>query len=528
MEAAEVRIGPFRLDVARRELLRGGATVRLGSRAIEILCALASAKGQLVTKDELMARVWPGVVVEENAIQVHVSALRKVLGETEDGSSYVITVPGRGYRLVIARTTPLAASENGAQRAVVDKPPIAVLPFTNMSGDREQEYFADGISEDIITALSRSRWFFVIARNSSFVFKGTAISVKDVARELGVRYVLEGSVRKSGQRVRITAQLVDAEAGTHVWAERYDLELSDIFQVQDELTERVAGAIEPELLKSEGLRASRRGTGNLSAWDLVRQGTWQFHKITKPTHLRARELFREAIKLDPQLPEAHMWLGRVNESIVGYGWSDNPAADLREAVKSSLHAVRRATHSGSFSARPLSTPIRRMRSPCCALAANGHAAVLPRSLMNSRRLIAPPEAKDKTSYPLKLDYWKGLSVRAMSALGQKQTFAPQKVMSALPATATWDSTRVNKKPRAIRPRVSWPRTKLDQAACFRFLRQPSRPNAPRPVAKSGSVAGSGVALDSTVAVKVVSPRDVKVRLPAVVSRECSDRTKGCR
>ena len=114
---AEVRIGPFRLDVARRELLRGGATVRLGSRAIEILCALASAKGQLVTKDELMARVWPGVVVEENAIQVHVSALRKVLGETEDGSSYVITVPGRGYRLVIARTTPLAASENGAQRA---------------------------------------------------------------------------------------------------------------------------------------------------------------------------------------------------------------------------------------------------------------------------------------------------------------------------------------------------------------------------------------------------------------------------
>jgi adenylate cyclase len=163
--------------------------------------------------------------------------------------------------------------------------------------------------------------------------------VKEVARELGVRYVLEGSVRKSGRRVRITAQLVDAEAGTHMWAERYDLELSDIFQIQDEITERVAGAIEPELLKSEELRASRRGTGNLSAWDLVRQGTWHFHKITKSTHLRARELFREAIKLDPQLPEAHMSLGRVSESIVGYGWSDDPAADLREAVKSSLRGV---------------------------------------------------------------------------------------------------------------------------------------------------------------------------------------------
>jgi TolB-like protein len=339
MEAQEVRIGPFRLDLARRQLSRDGVTVRLGSRALEILCALASAKGQLVTKDELMAHVWPGVVVEENAIQVHVSALRKALGETEDGTSYVITVPGRGYRLVAGHTAPLAASESGAQHTVTDKPSIAVLPFTNMSGEREQDYFADGISEDIITALSRSRWFFVIARNSSFAFKGKAISVKEVARELGVRYVLEGSVRKSGQRVRITAQLVDAEAGTHVWAERYDLELSDIFQVQDEITERVAGAIEPELLKSEGLRASRRGTGNLSAWDLVRQGTWQFHKITKPTHLRARELFREATGVDPQLPEAHMWLGRVNESIVGYGWSDDPAADLREAVKSSLRGV---------------------------------------------------------------------------------------------------------------------------------------------------------------------------------------------
>jgi TolB-like protein len=318
MEAGEVKIGPFRLDPERRLLSRNGVTVRVGSRALEILCALASAKGQLVTKDELMAQVWPGVVVEENAIQVHVSALRKALGETEDGSSYVITVPGRGYRLMAGSTSPPTAPEH----PIADKPSIAVLPFTNMSGDREQEYFADGISEDILTALSRSRWFLVIARNSSFAFKGKATAVKEVARELGVRYVLEGSVRKSGQRVRITAQLVDAEAGTHVWAERYDLELSDIFQIQDEITERVAGAIEPELLKSEELRASRRGTGNLSAWDLVRQGIWHFHKITKPTHLRAGELLREAIKLDPQLPEAHMWLGRVSESIVGWGWSD--------------------------------------------------------------------------------------------------------------------------------------------------------------------------------------------------------------
>jgi tetratricopeptide (TPR) repeat protein len=139
--------------------------------------------------------------------------------------------------------------------------------------------------------------------------------------------------------VRIAAQLIDANFARQVWAERFDIELSDVFAVQDEITERVAGAIEPELLKSEGLRASARGAKNLNAWDLVRQGTWQFHHVTRPTHMRARELFRAAVALDPQLPEAHMWLGRVNESIVGYGWSDDPAADLREAVRSSLKGV---------------------------------------------------------------------------------------------------------------------------------------------------------------------------------------------
>jgi adenylate cyclase len=163
--------------------------------------------------------------------------------------------------------------------------------------------------------------------------------VRQIAQHLGVQYVLEGSVRKSGDRVRITAQLIDALAGFQIWGERYDRELRDIFAVQDEITECVAGTIEPELLKSEGLRATARGTGSLTAWDLVRQGTWQFHQVTKPTHFRARELFRKAIRLDPHLPEAHMWLGRVSESIVGYGWSSEPASDLKEAVQSCLRGI---------------------------------------------------------------------------------------------------------------------------------------------------------------------------------------------
>ena len=182
-----------------------------------------------------------------------------------------------------------------------DKPSIAVLPFVNLSGDTEQEYFADGIAEDIITALGRFRWFFVIARNSSFTYKGKAIDVKQVARELGVRYVLEGSVRRSADRVRISVQLIDANAGTQIWGDRFDRELVDLFSVQDEITEQVAGAIEPELLKAEGGRAVARPPGNLSAWDLVRQGTWHFHQLTEPTHQRALQLFREAARFAPDL-----------------------------------------------------------------------------------------------------------------------------------------------------------------------------------------------------------------------------------
>ncbi len=219
--------------------------------------------------------------------------------------------------------------------ALPDKPSIAVLPFTNMSGDADQDYFADGISEDIITTLSRFRHLFVIARNSTFTYKGRAVDMKQVGRELGVRYVLEGSVRKVGNRVRITAQLIDAISSHHVWAERYDRDLVDIFSLQDEITDRVAGAIEPELLKIESGRAATRSTSSLNAWDLVRQGTWHFHQITPAGHARARELFREAIKLDAKLPDSHIWLARVSAGIVAFGWSGNPQRDLCEG----LHAA---------------------------------------------------------------------------------------------------------------------------------------------------------------------------------------------
>lgn len=335
---AQVTFGPFRFDPTQRVLTRGDVQLPLGSRALEILAVLVHADGEIVTKDELMARVWPGVIVEDNNIQVHVSALRKALTDGDGSPSWVVTVPGRGYRFV--RSTRSGSATQAGDHALPDKPSIVVLPFANLNGDADQEYFADGITEDIITTLTHFRWFFVIARNSSFVYKGRAVDVKQIARELGVRYVLEGSVRRSAQRVRITAHLVDAVAGSELWAQRFDRELSEVFAVQDEITERVAGAIEPELLRAEGRRAAERLAGKLNAWDLIRQGTWNFHQLTEPTHLRSLELFREAIPLAPELAEAHMWFSRAATGIVAYGWCTDPEALLRESLAAAQLAVR--------------------------------------------------------------------------------------------------------------------------------------------------------------------------------------------
>ena len=189
------------------------------------------------------------------------------------------------HRVSLAESAPLATVKSAAALRLnlssADRPSIAVLPFANMSGDPEQEYFADGISEDIITGLSKLRWFFVIARNSSFTYKGKAVDVKRAARELGVRYVLEGSVRKGGNRVRITAQLIDAATGNHIWADRYDGDLTDVFALQDEITRKVVAAIEPKLLEAEGIRSQNRSPEDLGAWDMVVQANSLFWRLTK-------------------------------------------------------------------------------------------------------------------------------------------------------------------------------------------------------------------------------------------------------
>jgi TolB-like protein len=323
--AEEINFGPFRFDLARRELQREGKGVRVGSRSIDILAVLAAARGEVVSKDALLNQVWPNLVVEENTLQVHVSALRKVLDANGNGQSHLMTVPGRGYRLV-GLTEPQTAP------TLPDRPSIAVLPFENMSDDPGQEYFADGIVEDIITALCRIRWLFVIARNSSFTYGHNAVDVRQVGRELGVRYVLKGSVRRAAERLRISGQLIDASSGVHLWADHFDGALEDIFDLQDRVTASVVGAISPKLEQAEIERAKRKPTENLDAYDYYLRGLAHAHQMTRSSVGEALKLFRRSMDLDPDFASpcgvaAFCYVMRKMN-----GWASDQAVDVSEAV----------------------------------------------------------------------------------------------------------------------------------------------------------------------------------------------------
>ena len=220
-----------------------------------------------------------------------------------------------------------------------DRPAIAVLPFINMSGDPEQEYFSDGISEDIITALSKLRWFFVIARNSSFIYKGKAVHMKQVAEELGVGYVVEGSVRKGGDRVRITAQLNDVATGSHIWAERYDRGLADVFAVQDEITEAIVAAIEPQLYAAESFRAQRKPPDSMDAWDLVMRALSHYWRVTRQDNIVAQALLEKAIAIDPNYGQALGVLAASHTFSAHMGWADMATA-VPIAERAALAAIR--------------------------------------------------------------------------------------------------------------------------------------------------------------------------------------------
>ena len=258
----------------------------------------------------------PGAIcLSENAYQQMKGKLTLDVSDMGEQQLKNIAQPVRVYRVRLDGATATVAP------TLPDKPSIAVLPFANMSGDPEQEYFADGISEDIITGLSKLRWFFVIARNSSFTYKGNAVDVKRVARELGVRYVLEGSVRKGGNRMRITAQLIDAATNNHIWADRYDGELTDVFALQDEITKKVVAAIEPRLLEAEGIRSQNRSPDDLGAWEMAIQANSLFWRLTKTENEAAIALLKRAVERYPDYAPAHSMLAFMMLVSGHLGWS---------------------------------------------------------------------------------------------------------------------------------------------------------------------------------------------------------------
>jgi adenylate cyclase len=335
-----ITFGPFCLDLERRELSRMGTAVPLGHRATELLCALVAANGALVTKDELLRLVWPGLAVEENNLQVQISFLRKALQSGDDGRDYVVTIPGRGYRFVGLHGTSDAGHMDGGQSAP-DRPSIVVLPFDNLSGDPEQQYFSDGIAADIAADLSKVSGLLVIARSSALSYNLKAMTVQEVSRELAVRYVLQGSVRKCGNRVRIVAQLIDGKSGAQLWAERYDRELTDIFAVQDDVTAEVVSALALTLTQGERGRLRRKVTDNLEAYDGYLRGRQLVFQRSARAVEEARPLLERAIQLDPQFAQAYTMLACTYILDHANGWHDTGGRPLQRAQELAEMAVAR-------------------------------------------------------------------------------------------------------------------------------------------------------------------------------------------
>jgi TolB-like protein len=347
----------YSLDVGRRELRRRSDIVAVEPQVLDLLHYLVRSRDRVVSKDDLIANVWNGRIVSDSTLTSRIASARHAIGDNGEAQRLIRTIPRKGLRFVAdVRERPAAHDGGdaglllhiaGAETAqsppavavprLPDKPSIAVLPFTNMSGDSDQDYFADGITEDIVTALSRIRWLFVIARNSSFRYKGHAVDVKQVAQELGVRYLLEGSVRKLGNRVRITAQLVDALTGAHHWAERYDRDLVDIFALQDEITRSVAAAIEPRLLAVEGIRSQARAQADLDAWDLVARAMARYWRATGPDVEAAIVALKDAVARHPDYGPAHSMLAFCLVLAGHFGW-----LPLFEVPKVALESARRA------------------------------------------------------------------------------------------------------------------------------------------------------------------------------------------
>jgi len=370
------RIGDWLVEPDLGRVGRDGDSAKLEPKVMDLLVYLAQRPGQVLSREELEQAIWTGTVVGYDALTSAIIKLRKALGDNSRQPWLIETVAKKGYRLIAPVTTTDGMPTTTASTAVISapaprprwrmqvfaavilvvlvlggtligrqimRPPsppsIAILPFTNLSGDTKFEYFSDGITEDIITDLSKLSGLMVVARNSAFAYKDQPLALKTVAEKLGVRYVLEGSVRRAGNDLRINVKLIDAETGSHLWAERYNRKLQDIFAVQDDVRGNIVRALALNLTDDEKRAVARRYTQSVEAYDLLLRGQSFYARSTREDNARARQLYQQAIQLDPNFARAYAAIALTHTEDSRYGWSADSAASLHQAITISQHAV---------------------------------------------------------------------------------------------------------------------------------------------------------------------------------------------
>jgi TolB-like protein len=327
------------LDMALRELRRGGASIAVEPQVFDLLVHLIHNRDRVVTKDDLLNSIWGGRSVSESTLTSRINAARRAIGDSGEEQALIRTLPRKGFRF-IGDVTAAPPPETPVPSVPRDRPSIAVLPFANRSDDPEQSYFADGMVDEIITGLSRIKWLMVISRSSTLSYKGKPVDPKMVGRTLGVRYLLGGSVRRSGNHVRVTGQLIDTETAAHVWADRYDGTLKDIFALQDEMTMSVIGAVEPTLRKAEIERARRRRPDNLDAYDLYLRAL-PFVCTAMPEDAdKALQFLQAAIRLEPDYAVVHGFIAWCHEQrYLRAGLSTETRAAARRHAHAAIEAA---------------------------------------------------------------------------------------------------------------------------------------------------------------------------------------------
>jgi TolB-like protein len=341
--------GDYAFDTDRRELHRGSEVVSIAPQVFDLIDYLIRNRERVVSKDDLIDAIWKGRSVSDAALTTRMNAARTAIGDSGEEQRLIKTLPRKGFRFIgmvreaegaaVAAVVDNIVEPSKPAPALPDKPSIAVLPFQNLSGDPEQEYFADGIADDVLTTLSKIQELLVIARASSFVFKGQARDIREIGQMLGARYVLEGSVRKAGNRVRLTAQLIDSLNGGHVWADRFEGDVDAVFELQDRITQDIVAALEVRLTLGEEVRVWRKRSGSPLVYEHFLKAWTLYVNFAKHTHAEARREFERALAVNPHFIPALGMLGFTLTDQVRFGWEKDQRTTYEAALEYAAHAL---------------------------------------------------------------------------------------------------------------------------------------------------------------------------------------------